>query len=184
MRSYLRIAFCGASGTGKSTLARSVSDALALPLCNVGSREVSAAMGFSSPYDVDRAGKRREFQLELLTQKTKWELSHSRIGFVTDRTHADNLAYTAIHSPEIVPDMLEDARMASERYTHVFLCPLSAFCDTGNDNQRRHDRDYHQQFERCLLELLTETMPPTTRIVMLHQRAIADRVRAILTETR
>lgn len=51
----MRVAFAGSSGTGKTTLARFVSETYGLPINPVGSRSVSQAMGFSSPYDVDRA---------------------------------------------------------------------------------------------------------------------------------
>lgn len=51
----MRIAFAGSSGTGKTTLARFVSETYGLPINPVGSRSVAQAMGFSSPYDVDRA---------------------------------------------------------------------------------------------------------------------------------
>jgi cytidylate kinase len=55
MREYKRIAFCGASGTGKTTLATWLAEKLGLPLNPVGSRSVAKSMGFDSPYDVDRA---------------------------------------------------------------------------------------------------------------------------------
>ena len=57
----MRIAFCGASGTGKSTLAKWIVENAAelkldgIELNPVGSRSVAKAMGFSSPYDVDKA---------------------------------------------------------------------------------------------------------------------------------
>ncbi|CAB4203451.1 Fer4_NifH domain containing protein [uncultured Caudovirales phage] len=50
-----RIAFAGASGTGKSTLAVALSQHLQLPVNPVGSRSVAASLGFLNPYDVDRA---------------------------------------------------------------------------------------------------------------------------------
>lgn len=56
-----RIAFTGASGTGKSTLATWVADKLALPLNPVGARSVAKQLGFVNeagdpdPYQVDRA---------------------------------------------------------------------------------------------------------------------------------
>lgn len=51
----MRIAFCGASGTGKTTLARYLSERFELPLNPIGSRSTAKALGFESPYDVDRA---------------------------------------------------------------------------------------------------------------------------------
>ena len=51
----MKVAFCGASGTGKTTLARYVSELLSIPVTPVGSRSVALELGFTSPYDVDRA---------------------------------------------------------------------------------------------------------------------------------
>jgi hypothetical protein len=51
----VKIAFCGASGTGKTTLAEWVSETYNLPMNPVGSRSVARLMGFDNPYDVDRA---------------------------------------------------------------------------------------------------------------------------------
>lgn len=50
-----RIAFVGASGTGKSTIAVPLAERLGLPFNTVGSRSTAASMGFASPYDVDKA---------------------------------------------------------------------------------------------------------------------------------
>ena len=65
----VRIAMAGASGTGKTTLMNFLAKEYGLPVNPVGSRSVSAAMGFASPYDVDKAGKRSEFQRRLVTEK-------------------------------------------------------------------------------------------------------------------
>lgn len=57
-----QIAFTGASGTGKSTLARWLAEELGVPFNPVGARSVAKAMGFydpstgeARPYDVDKA---------------------------------------------------------------------------------------------------------------------------------
>jgi predicted ATPase len=154
----IRIAFAGASGTGKSTLAMAVAEALKLPICPVGSREVSKSMGFESPYDVDKAGKRGEFQQALLHAKVEWEIRHDT-GFVTDRTHFDNLAYTTMHSPELANDLafLHDVNAAMHMYTHVVFCPISAFHDVGDDPARVADDAYHREYERVLWALFEET---------------------------
>jgi hypothetical protein len=57
----MKIAFAGASGTGKSTLARWTAETYNLPFNPVGSRSVAKSMGFvgedgeGRPYDVDQA---------------------------------------------------------------------------------------------------------------------------------
>jgi ABC-type branched-subunit amino acid transport system ATPase component len=148
-----RVAFCGASGTGKSTLAKIVSDVLKIPMCNVGSREVAKQMGFNSPYDVDQAGKRAEFQTRLVTAKIAWESEHR--SFVTDRTHYDNMAYTLIHSHATVDQAYIDLiETGNSVYTHIFYCPMQSFQNTGDDAARLHDRSYHLLHELVLEALV------------------------------
>jgi nicotinamide riboside kinase len=156
-----RIAFAGASGTGKTALATALAQVFRLPLCPVGSRDTAKQMGFDSPYDVDAAGRRAEFQTALRERKAMWEAANT--DFVTDRTHADNAVYSMLH------DCWKDAqievyRLANERYTHIFVCPMSAHWHLGDDPDRVQDELYHRTFESALLStlpLLTSRAPIT-----------------------
>jgi hypothetical protein len=148
-----RVAFCGASGTGKSTLMRYVAEKLSLPTNPVGSRSVAKEMGFESPYDVDKAGKRAEFQKRLIVQKMLWEEDHE--SFVTDRTTFDNLVYTMLHDIRAVTeDYFEESIRGMYRYTHVVYCPVKAFCDPGDDAARIKDLTYHRLYDDALWGLL------------------------------
>lgn len=174
----LRIAFCGASGTGKSTIATWLAEHLHLPFCDVGSREIAAKMGFASPYDVDRAGMRGAFQRKLFAAKRSWEEQHT--SFVTDRTHLDNLAYTRIHSPEVANKEYERACIeASARYTHVVVCPTYSFHEIGADPARVRDRDYHQRYEDDLL-LLLRLLPSSVQRRTLSATDLAQRKQDVL----
>src|SRR5450631_4116837 len=95
MEECMRTAFAGSSGTGKSVLTTFIHEKYGYPINPVGSRSVAQAMGFASPYDVDKAGKRAEFQRRLFVEKCNWEDAHE--SFVTDRTHIDNLIYSSMH---------------------------------------------------------------------------------------
>lgn len=175
----IRLAFCGASGTGKSTLAEAIARELSLPICPTGSREVAKAMGFDSPYDVDKAGKRAEFQERLLREKIAWE-SH-RDGFVTDRSYLDNLSYTFMHAKPLAmePEFVGRAFDAMAVYTHLVFCPLGAFQDTGDDPARVHDAKYHRTYEDYLVKLmqgsdiLGGSLPP---ILWLTTSVLGDRI--------
>lgn len=151
-----RIALCGASGTGKTTLARWVADTYGLPLNPVGSRSVAAAMGFESPYDVDRAGKRGEFQRRLQAEKVRWELEHD--AFVTDRTTLDELAYTWAHdhATAIERDYFDRAHAHMSRYTLVVRCPVDVFCSLDDDPKRLNDMRYQRAFDAHLHGLLID----------------------------
>lgn len=150
-----RISFAGASGTGKTTLASWLAQELGLPLCPVGSRSVSKAMGFSSPYDVDAAGQRGAFQRRLQAEKEAWEKEHEASGFVTDRTHLDQLAYVSLHDIGTVDAALWRAHInACARYTHIFYCPVATFCQPAGDPARIQDLTYHRVYDTLLKGLL------------------------------
>lgn len=143
----MRVAFAGASGTGKSFLTRYVSETYGWPINPVGSRSVALAMGFASPYDVDAAGKRAEFQERVFTEKREWEATHD--NFVTDRTYFDNLTYTSMHGAAQTVD-LEAHVVAMHRYDAIFLCRVRDFQKLGDDPARVHDPTYHIIYD-CLL---------------------------------
>ena len=156
----LRLAFSGASGTGKTTLTNILAQALKLPICPVGSRTVAAAMGFSSPYDVDKAGVRGEFQQRLLTEKAEWEAAHD--SFITDRTHLDSLAYCALHSVyDVNKKYVDEVFRRTGRYTDIIFTRMDYFHDVGGDPARVADTTYHRLYEH-LLEGLTEDFTQAT----------------------
>lgn len=158
-----RIAFAGASGTGKTTLATPLASALGLELQPSFARQVATEMGFASPYDVDAAGRRGEFQLRVLDCMLGWQLPRISIGFVSDRTVWDAHAYTAEHcEADVVAAHLQKIVRAchaanlrtSAIYTQVVFCPMDSFFVLGDDVARCKDASYHRRFEKLLLRLL------------------------------
>lgn len=149
----LRISFTGASGTGKTTLAEFVSVEFGIPLNPVGSRSVAKAMGFDSPYDVDKAGKRAKFQRRLVEEKVSWEAAHD--SFVTDRSTLDNLLYTALHDVHSIDEaVLETVKKGLSRYTHLIYCPVQSFIHVGDDAARVKDGVYHEIYDAALSGLI------------------------------
>jgi hypothetical protein len=174
MTKAIRLAFTGASGTGKTTLARWVSEQFDLPLNPVGSRSVAKAMGFDNPYDVDAAGQRGPFQRRLVEDKRAWEDTHE--SFVTDRTTLDNLAYTALHDVYAIDQgLVGKVREGLRRYTHIVFCPFDVFHSMGGDPHRvgggvyeAPDSTYHELYELVLKALLDQHRPsevPMTRVL-------------------
>lgn len=170
----MRIAFAGASGTGKTTLAEWASEEFDLPMNPVGSRSVSKAMGFDNPYDVDKAGKREEFQRRLVLDKRAWEDDYPR--FITDRTTIDNLAYTMVHDIYAVDEeLLNLVRGGLERYTHIVFFPLSSFFTLSGDVNRvgggkygrEGDNTYHKLFELVLKATLDAYRPAGVKLITL-----------------
>jgi predicted ATPase len=174
-----RIAFVGSSGTGKTTLASKLVQHYGLELNPVGSRSVAAAMGYASPYDVDQAGKRAEFQRELVVQKLAWEAVHE--SFVTDRTPVDNLAYSIMHCVDDVDDeALKRTRAGLARYTHIIFTHMAGFHSTAGDPARIQDTAYHEVFE-CLCEgLLERYLGLGTKLLHLHFKGAETREQVVL----
>lgn len=157
----IRLGFTGASGTGKTTLAEWASKRFGIPLNPVGSRSVAKSMGFDNPYDVDKAGKRGEFQHRLVEEKRAWEKAHE--SFVTDRTTLDNLAYTVLHDVYCIDrELVRKVAEGLNRYTHVVFCPLEYFIRIGDDPHRvgggeyQADPTYHELYELVLDGLLAK----------------------------
>lgn len=144
----MRIAISGASGTGKTTLAKAIAAHYGIPINPIGSRDVAVAMGFRNPYDVDAAGKRSEFQRELFHQKRQWELDHEH--FVTDRSVYDNLTYTALHAPASVTELEISAyKIAATRYDMTFLLDYRHF-QRLDDGVRIQNKGYHAIYHQLL----------------------------------
>lgn len=170
----LRIALCGSSGTGKTTLATYLAATLNLPFNPVGSRSVSKAMGFDSPYDVDKAGKRAEFQRRLVLEKRSWEKDHP--SFVSDRTTVDNLAYTMLHDVKTIDqDLLAQIVSGMERYTHIFYCPVDVFCQVGDDSARVKDPTYQKLYDIVLKGLVDTYRKPATKFITITVNGIEER---------
>lgn len=174
----LRVGLMGASGTGKSTLASYISEKYGLEMNPVGSRSVAKAMGFESPYDVDKAGKRAEFQRRLVIEKRAWE--DARESFVVDRTTLDNLAYTMLHDIYAVDEaLLESIAAGMQRYTHVIYCPVDAFCNPGNDTARVKDMTYHKLYDLTLKALLDRYRPTKAAVWRLVDDVLEKRKQVV-----
>jgi len=179
----IRLSFTGASGTGKTTLAEWVSKQYGIPLNPVGSRSVAKLMGFDNPYDVDKAGKRGEFQHRLVEAKREWEDTHE--SFVTDRTTLDNMAYTVLHDVYCInQELVKKVSEGLGRYTHVIFCPIDAFIRIGDDPHRvgggkyQADQTYHELYELVLDGLLakyTRSLAPGVTVLTLREAGLEDR---------
>jgi len=148
----MRIAIAGASGTGKTTLARAIAEKYSLPINPVGARSVALQMGFDSPYDTDRAGRRVQFQAELFKAKLLWESEHEH--FVTDRTCLDNLTYSALHMSEHLEENAIGRYVGSmQRYELVLVLSWDTFHKL-DPSVNLESPGYHQMYEFLLRSLL------------------------------
>ena len=174
----MRIAFCGASGTGKSKLTKHVAEKYGLSVCPVGSRSVALAMGFENPYDVDAAGKRVEFQRRLFEEKRAWEADHE--DFVTDRTPFDNLAYATMHGARMQPEEIQKYVAAMSRYDEIIYLPLRFFQNLGGDPHRVPEQGYHEMFDLLLCALLMKHYPNSTAMCIAAPESRIDAVDSLI----
>lgn len=179
MNNKLKIAFAGASGTGKTTVATFLSKELDLQINPVGSRTVSLEMGFNNPYDVDAFGKRTEFQKKLLNDKMSWEMSRDR--FVTDRTHLDNLTYSIMHNcvQTVNLDFITKAIDATKLYTHVVFFPIETFINVEDDKCRLNNLDYQQTYQ-FLLKTFIDGNIPKEKLFIVTKSNIKDRCQEVM----
>jgi hypothetical protein len=132
------------------------------PINPVGSRSVSAKMGFAQPYDVDAAGMRAAFQLRLIVEKLLWEEEHD--CFITDRSASDNLAYSMMHCQEVgtLKGYRDLVQKTNDRYDVIFFLPIDSFIKLGGDPARKDDLEYHRYYEGILRGTFTASMPIVT----------------------
>jgi len=174
----LRIACTGASGTGKTTIMSFIQHRFLLEQVPIGSRSIAKAMGFDSPYDVDQAGKRGEFQRRLVTEKMAWEAEHQQ--FVTDRTVFDNLVYTILHGVRSIDEKLLDAIVSGmKRYTHIFFCPVDTFCNLEDDPHRIQDLTYQRIYEAVLEGVLDRWTPALPTLHWMYSPSLERRTERI-----
>ena len=163
-----RVAFTGASGTGKTTLARRLATGLELPLSPSMARQAAESLGLDSPYEVDqRAPGDRRTGATALRERLQRLITHRRLawqdehadGFVSDRTSYDDLAYSVLHgcSARTIQEMSDAVDLQHNRlrptYDRVVLCPVESFWQHGGDPARVNDLAYHRRFQDVLLQL-------------------------------
>lgn len=155
----IRLAFAGASGTGKTTTAQLISKKFNMPINPVGSRYITDEMQLRSPYDVDAFGLRQEFQTRLFNNKLEWERINNQ--FVTDRTHLDNLIYSIMHDcvKTVDKNFINATINATKKYTHIVFFPLELFINTDHDPARRSNIEYQKTYETLLKTFLDCYLP-------------------------
>jgi adenylate kinase family enzyme len=119
-----KIGICGAHGTGKTTLAKVISETYNLPIISQLMRnfwQEYGVMDFEKlPKDV-----RTTFQKESLLRQIDAEDSSD--NFVTDRTVLDQIAYAKMSSNMSGVDLAiyeQLCRERLERYTHLIYLPI------------------------------------------------------------
>jgi len=142
-----RIGIVGCAGTGKSSLARQVAQAMELPLLE--SKRITQDILERDGYDygsgiqVERFLANTGRQNEILRRTLEQEQSED---FVTDRTLIDLAAYVVseMHDSDtkVVADIFNTCQERASRYTHLFLCPWRN--ERASENKKRTLNPWYQ----------------------------------------
>jgi len=90
----MKIGIVGAHGTGKTVLAKSLTEKLGLPLITEQARIVAKDMGLENLDElINDKEKAFEFQKQVIVRQLAEEVNHLKTGFISDRTIIDNYAY-------------------------------------------------------------------------------------------
>jgi predicted ATPase len=173
MNQPLRIALCGAQGTGKTTLLGGLAARLPhLAVIPEQATEIVREWG-QAPKDMVPARK-AEFQKEIMRRTLALEGVHRAGGFLADRCAVDNLAY-ARALPNF-GELLAQAslHLASGPYTHVFLVK-KAFPLVG-DGVRSTDEAYQEEIERRVEGLLRQLGVPYRAVASADRLGRVDEV--------
>jgi nicotinamide riboside kinase len=147
----LRIAFIGAHGTGKTTLAKILAEKLDIPLISEGVREKKKQYdktGLNINEFFNPKGSQlifSNFQHELLIERIYDE--NEKVHFVSDRSTIDNFAYyaTSKYSEPISEKTFKAYEylclQQAKKYTHIFLISIAIIPE--NDGVR--DTTYKSQ---------------------------------------
>jgi predicted ATPase len=122
-----RIGIAGCAGTGKSSLAESLSKALGIPFLK--SKNITHEILSRDKYDYSSGVQIERFlantgrQNEILRRTLEQQ---SMSDFVTDRTVIDLAAYALCEMREntdVVKNIVETCKKSIGIYTHLLLCP-------------------------------------------------------------
>lgn len=162
----MKLALCGAHGSGKTTLASKLAPRLSLfPLVHSVTTLSAIRMGYrrSSEVPSQRMG---EFQWEALRQQIKLEDYYH--AYVTHRSPVDYLAYFMYQVPEAHKKAADYAKVCYERlkiYNALIVLPVTT---RGVDDGKRHlgDESVIDDWLRLIInrpdEFISEpvTLPP------------------------
>jgi len=158
----MKIAFTGASGTGKTSVAHHLlspqfQTLMEVPLAGVDSRNLLDMLGLRRSESIED-DQYKVFQTMYFAQKVLIESEHE--AFLTERSFVDGLVYWKMHcennaSPSENAIMHSLCYEQTMKYDYHFLFP-TGFIPVEDDGYRHRDPEYHKKFELLLQSILRE----------------------------
>lgn len=164
----MRIAFCGAGGTGKTTVANLLKDELGLTFAPSVVRSVMEEWKVTeATLHKLSANQRAQLQYEIYARKEQHDREHKK-KVIFDRTLADHYAYNLIYAggvdltPQFLRDIRDRAIEALKAYSVVIYAPIfewdighDGFRNTNEVNRRLVDSIIHDCLFRSSIEFVT-----------------------------
>jgi nicotinamide riboside kinase len=178
----MRIAFTGASSTGKTTLARALGldsafRAVVPGRINVDGRNLLRELGHASGVDSMSRDSRRAFQVRYLAQKRSNEDGQER--YLTERSFVDIAAFwidTSTDPTDVYSEFVRTCETEARRYDlHIYL--PAGVIPLETDGLRSNDVAYHATIDASIRRLLREWRLRFVELNMCDLEARVSRVR-------
>ena len=161
-----KIMICGASGTGKTTLAQHMAELYELPYVTTSASQLWKKYGFDSHKDAlsqclanPSIGFR--YQLDILTNR-KAKLSNLS-NYVTDRSYVDNITYILLQLGHGITQgnlgiLLHECHVAMQGVDGLIFLRWNKDIILENNGKRVMNRIYHEMVDNTMVWVLNSKM--------------------------
>lgn len=161
-----KIMICGASGTGKTTLAKHMSELYELPYITTSASQLWEQYGFTSHQDAlnkcladPSLGVR--YQLEILTNRKV--ILRDLPSYITDRSYIDNITYILLQMGHGITQgnleiFLTDSRIAMQDVDGLIFLRWNTQIDLEDNGKRIMNRMYHEMVDNTMSWILDSRM--------------------------
>lgn len=185
-----RIMICGASGTGKTALAKHISELYELPFVSTSAKKLWKDFGFVSHKDVriksfsdSKLGM--EYQTEILLERGNILRYHDK--FVTDRSFVDNVVYMLMDLSHTitngeVEDFLRLCRMGMVKCDLLIFIRWTDDIVFQDDKNRITNRYYQAMVDKIIEWILYSgyiTDPVVTKVKEIDMWDFESRIKLV-----
>ena len=147
-----KIGLCGAQGTGKSTLAREISNYFDLPMITEQARTAAHMLGLASPKDCS-GNPQLGVAYQQLCLSLQVGAESSLDSFVSDRTTADNALYwmkwQSHNVDSLIPVQYLTMRAAKNMVNYDLVIYVPPEFDPPDDGFRSTSKSYQGKWTFC-----------------------------------